>query len=149
LGIELFSVTVAQAEYPKRSLAGLSASLRHLFAFIREDRSAAGRVYEFPLDPATLAQIWTLGQQPRLLSSDCRIARNTKSSENRSMKTAYVVRELVSMPAGENEFLTHYEYGTFRTYKEANECAIATRNPRCFPQREQFLVAKQEDTFVN
>jgi hypothetical protein len=61
------------------------------------------------------------------------------------MKIAYVVRELLSHPAGENEFFTHYEYGTFRTYKEANECAIATKNPRCFPQREQFLVPKQED----
>jgi hypothetical protein len=65
------------------------------------------------------------------------------------MKAAYVVRELVSRPAGDNEFFTHYEYGTFRTYKEANECAIATNNPRCFPQREQFLVPKQESAFVN
>jgi len=65
----------------------------------------------------------------------CRIA---------AMKTAYVVRELVSIPAGENEFLTHYEYGTFRTYKEANECAMATQNPRFFPQREQFLEIQQE-----
>ena len=65
------------------------------------------------------------------------------------MKTAYVVRELVSLPAGENDFLTHYEYGTFRTYKEANECAIATHNPSCFPQREQVLVSKQQDAFVN
>jgi hypothetical protein len=86
---------------------------------------------------------------PHLLSLDSRIAQDTKSSEDRSMKTAYVVRELVSLPAGENEFLTHLEYGTFRTYKEANECAIATKNPRCFPQREQFLESKQEDTFVN
>jgi hypothetical protein len=60
------------------------------------------------------------------------------------VKTAYVVRELLPRPAGENEFFTHYEYGTFRSYKEANECAIATKNPRCFPQREQFLVPKQE-----
>jgi len=65
------------------------------------------------------------------------------------MKTAYVVRELVSLPTGDNDFLTHDEYGTFRTYKEANECAIATRNPRCFPQREQFLVSTQEDAFVH
>ncbi|HXJ89169.1 MAG TPA: hypothetical protein VMS18_20295 [Candidatus Binatia bacterium] len=65
------------------------------------------------------------------------------------MKTAYVVRELVSRPAGENEFLTHYEYGTFGTYREANECAMATKNPKCFPQREQFLVSKQEDPSVN
>ena len=65
------------------------------------------------------------------------------------MKTSYVVRELVSLPAGENEFLTHYEYGTFRTYKEANEFAITTKNPRCFPQREQFLVSQDEDAFVN
>lgn len=60
------------------------------------------------------------------------------------MKTGYVVRELVSLPAGENEILTHYEYGTFRTYKEANECAIATKNPRCFPQSEQFLLSEQD-----
>jgi len=65
------------------------------------------------------------------------------------MKTAYVVRELVSQPAGENDFLTHYEYGTFRTYKEANECAIATKNPKCFPQREEFVFSKQADVFVN
>lgn len=65
------------------------------------------------------------------------------------MKTAYVVRELVSLPAGENEFFTHYEYGTFGTYKEANQCAIATKNPRCFPQREEFLGSRQEDAFVN
>ncbi len=65
------------------------------------------------------------------------------------MKNAYVVRELVSLPAGESEFFTHYEYGTFRTYKEANECAIATRNPRCFPQREEFPVSTQGDAFVN
>ena len=86
---------------------------------------------------------------PHLLSLDSRIAQDTKSSENRSMKTDYVVRELVSLPAGENEFVTRHEYGTFRTYKEANECAIATKNPRCFPQREQFLVSKQEDAFVS
>jgi hypothetical protein len=61
------------------------------------------------------------------------------------MKTAYVVRELVSRPAGENEFFTHYEYGTFRGHR----IRITTRNPRCFPQREQFLVSKQEDAFVN
>ena len=66
------------------------------------------------------------------------------SSKNRSMTTAYVVRELVSLPAGENQVFTHYEYGTFRTYKDANECAIATRNPRCFPQREQSLLATQD-----
>jgi len=65
------------------------------------------------------------------------------------MKAAYVVRELVSLPAGENEFFTHYEYGTFESYKEANECAIATKNPRCFPQREQLLVCKQEEAFAN
>lgn len=65
------------------------------------------------------------------------------------MKTAYVVRELVSLPVGENEFLTHYEYGTFRTYNEANECAIATKNPRCFPQRELFPVSKREEALVH
>jgi hypothetical protein len=86
---------------------------------------------------------------PHLLSLESRIAKSAKASENRRMKTAYVVRELVTLPAGENEFLTHHEYGTFRTYKEANECAIGTKNPRCFPQREQFLVSKQEDALVN
>ena len=65
------------------------------------------------------------------------------------MKTCYVVRELVSLRAGENEFLTHYEYGTFQTYQEANERAIATQNPRCFPQREAWLVSRQENAFVN
>jgi hypothetical protein len=91
-------------------------------------------VYGFSLDLATLRQIWSLrqqpqGQQPHLLSLDSRIAQDTTSSENRNRNTAYVVRELVSRPAGENEFFTHSEYGTFRTYKEANEVAIATKNP--------------------
>jgi len=108
-----------------------------------------GAVYGFFLDSATLRQIWTLRQQPHLLSLNSRIAQDATSSENRSMKTAYVVRELVSRPAGENEFFTHYEYGTFRTYKEANEFAITTKNPRCFPQREELIVSKQEDAFVN
>ena len=66
------------------------------------------------------------------------------------MKNAYVVRELVSLSEGEKEFHTHYEYGTFRTYKAANECAIATRNPRCFPQKEQFFASSRtEKAFVN
>ncbi len=77
------------------------------------------------------------------------MAQDPKPSQNYSMTNAYVVRELVSQPAGENEFLTHYEYGTFRTYQEANECAIATKNARCFPQREQFVVSKQQDAFVH
>ena len=77
------------------------------------------------------------------------MAQETPTSENHRMKTAYVVRELVSRPAGENEFFTHYEYGTFQTYKEANEFAITTKNPRCFPQREQFLASRQEDALVN
>ena len=88
-------------------------------------------------------------QQPHLLCLDSCIARDAESSENRSVKTVYVVRELVSLPAGENDFLTHFEYGTFGTYKEANDCAIATKNPRCFPQREQSPVSKQEDAFVH
>ena len=90
-----------------------------------------------------------LRQQTHLHSLDTRIAPDTPSSENRSMKTAYIVRELVSQPTGENEFRTHYEFGTFRTYEEANECAIATKNARCFPQREHFPVSRQEDVFVN
>jgi len=92
--------------------------------------------------------MWTLRQQAYLPSFYSRIAEEGKPSENPSMKTAYVVRELVSLPAGENDFLTHYEYGTFLTYKEANECAIATNNPRCFPQREQLLLSKQEAVFA-
>ena len=59
------------------------------------------------------------------------------------MKNAYVVRELVSAAAGERDFLTHYEFGTFPSYEEANKCAIATKNPRCFPQQDDFL--KQND----
>ncbi len=51
------------------------------------------------------------------------------------MKTAYVVREMICLRAGENEFLTHYEYGTFRTYKEANECATATKNSKMFSSK--------------
>lgn len=78
---------------------------------------------------------------------DRRIAEDAKWTQNRGMKTAYVVRELVSLPAGENEFLTHYEYGIFGTYKEANQRAIATQNPKCFPQREESLVS--EDALVN
>ena len=69
--------------------------------------------------------------------------------QNRGMRNAYVVRELISLPAGESEFFTHYEYGTFQTYKEANECAIATHNPRCFPQRERFLVSTQGDVVIH
>ena len=55
------------------------------------------------------------------------------------MNNAYVVRELVSIATGERDFLTHYEYGTFRTYEDANKFAIATKNPRCFPQQDAFL----------
>lgn len=77
-----------------------------------------------------------------MLSLASRIALDTRSSENRSMKNAYVVRELVALAAGEREFLTHYEFGTFPTYQEANKRAIATKNPKCFPQREQSCEAK-------
>jgi hypothetical protein len=45
------------------------------------------------------------------------------------MKNAYVVRELVSLAAGERDFFTHYEYGRFRNYGGANKCAIR----RCIP----------------
>jgi len=41
--------------------------------------------------------------------------------------------------AGERDFLTHYELGTFPSYEEANKCALATKNPRCFPQQDDFL----------
>jgi hypothetical protein len=50
---------------------------------------------------------------------------------------AYVVRELVSVAPGEKDLRTHYEYGIFDTYEAANQCAIATRNQHCFPQREE------------
>lgn len=50
---------------------------------------------------------------------------------------AYVVRELVSVASGEKDFRTHYEYGVFDTYEAANQCAIATHNPSCFPQNEE------------
>lgn len=52
-----------------------------------------------------------------------------------TMKNAYVVRELVSVPSGEKDLRTHYEYGTFDTYEAANQCAVATKNQCCFPQR--------------
>jgi hypothetical protein len=93
--------------------------------------------------------MWRVRQEPLPLSLDGRIEPDIVSSDNSSMKNAYVVRELVSLPAGESEFFTHYEYGKFQTYKEANECAIGTHNPRCFPQREQFFVSAAEDVFVN
>jgi hypothetical protein len=54
-----------------------------------------------------------------------------------TMRNAYVVRELVSVPSGEKELRTHYEYGTFLSYEAANQCAIATRNQSCFPQKEE------------
>lgn len=53
------------------------------------------------------------------------------------MKNAYVVRELVSVASGEKELRTHYEYGAFPNYEAANQCAIATQNQSCFPQREE------------
>jgi hypothetical protein len=65
------------------------------------------------------------------------------------MKNAYVVRELVSLTAGDSDFFTHYEYGTFQTYNEANQRAIATKNPRCFPQREQFFMSAKDDVLVH
>ena len=55
------------------------------------------------------------------------------------MKNAYVVRELVPVAAGERDFFTHYEFGTFPSYEEANKCAIATKNPRYFPQQDDCL----------
>lgn len=54
-----------------------------------------------------------------------------------SMNNAYVVRELISVPSGEKELRTHYEYGRFTTYEAANKCAIATKNQSCFPQKEE------------
>lgn len=54
---------------------------------------------------------------------------------------AYVVRELVSVASGEKELRTHYEYGTFDTYEAANQCALATKNQSCFPQREEICTA--------
>jgi hypothetical protein len=55
------------------------------------------------------------------------------------MSSCYVVRELVSVPSGEKEFRTHYEYGTFNSYEAANQCAIRAENKSLFPQREEFL----------
>ena len=55
------------------------------------------------------------------------------------MNNGYVVRELVALIDGDREFLTHYEFGIFTTYDEANKCAIATKNPRCFPQLDALL----------
>lgn len=54
------------------------------------------------------------------------------------MKSAYVVRELVSVASGEKDFRTHYEYGRFATYEAANRCAMGTKNQNCFPQKEAF-----------
>jgi len=54
------------------------------------------------------------------------------------MNTVYVVRELVTVGSGEKEIRTHYEYGLFPNYKAADECATATRNQNCFPQREEL-----------
>lgn len=85
-----------------------------------------------------------LRQRPHVLSLKACIAQQKEASENRAMKSFYVVRELVSVASGQKEFRTHYEYGSFPTYKEANECAIATNNPRCFPQRECLSVVGEE-----
>jgi len=52
------------------------------------------------------------------------------------MKDTYVVRELVSVPLGEKDIRTHYEYGRLATYEEANQRAMETKNQYCFPQRE-------------
>ena len=54
-----------------------------------------------------------------------------------TMNNAYVVKELVSVPSGEKELHTHYEYGTFLSYEAANQCAIETQNQSCFPQKEE------------
>lgn len=50
------------------------------------------------------------------------------------MENSYVVREWVSV-GPEKELRTHFEYGTFSTYAEANDFAKATGNPRLFPQQ--------------
>ena len=89
------------------------------------------------------------GQQLTRLSADTRIAQNTQGKRRSPLVKAYVVRELVPRPKGVNEFLTQYEYGTLRIYDEANECAIATKNPRCFPQREPVPVFKGKATLVH
>lgn len=52
------------------------------------------------------------------------------------MKAVYVVRELVTEASGEKEIRTHYEYGLFSSYNAANQCAAATKNQSCFPQRD-------------
>ena len=56
------------------------------------------------------------------------------------MTTVYVVRELITAASGNKEIRTHYEYGRFQTYNAANECATATKNQSCFPQREEFAL---------
>jgi hypothetical protein len=58
------------------------------------------------------------------------------------MKSVYVVRELVTAASGEKEIRTHYEYGMFPTYKAADNCAAATKNQSCFPQREGLVLAR-------
>jgi hypothetical protein len=73
------------------------------------------------------------------------IESEAKPSENATMKSAYVVRELVSVASGEKELRTHYEYGTFPTYQAANQCAIGTRNPYCFPQREEVCPVSRHE----
>jgi hypothetical protein len=62
---------------------------------------------------------------------------NLRQERIATMKNAYVVRELVSVASGEKELRTHYEYGTFDTYEAANQCAVATKNQSCFPQRDE------------
>ncbi len=48
----------------------------------------------------------------------------------------YVVREWIrSEPKAEKELRTHFECGTFATYREANECAKLIEGGMCFPQQ--------------
>ena len=108
-----------------------------------------GAVYGFFLRLGYVAADLNIGRNSPAPPWTVVLQQDLRQVRIRSMKTAYVVRELVSLPAGENEFLTHYEYGTFRTYNEANECAIATKNPRCFPQREHFPVSRREEALVH
>jgi hypothetical protein len=61
------------------------------------------------------------------------------------MRSTYVVKELVSVGAGKKEFCVHYEYGFFPTYEAANECAAASKNASCFPQKEGLFAENENN----
>jgi hypothetical protein len=49
------------------------------------------------------------------------------------MENSFVVREWVKQGEGK-QLHTHFEYGPFATYEEANRCAKMV-GPQCFPQQ--------------